>query len=608
MTQKHSPTRYRRRSVTAFVVAVCLAGGFTADAPANPSTVDPEKPLKSHHTIQGAEKQIQAMYAKFVEWEELVIRSTEAAKADRRFPHQQLSRIFSEVQRGIWYAEHLVAMGEPAGEDLKRKFTMLGKTMHVFAPRLVEFQRKELTVLQNQTPDRQKTMARVAELTGQGKLAEAERQVQPLLLKLLASAFYLNGSVSRPFLQEVSVPYRDIRNRLNRERRKEYQARATAKIQTYVDAVDLLKSESTRVATELEQSPTAVLADGNRGDAAAAIEYITMLWGNASAAITRSVTTAWAFSDGDVQSTAKPFQQIIEQVEATGNAAIVNVLNSAARSTPTDQLAALYPKVLRALSKLDRRLLGSLDSSVVAAAERLAAQHGPLAETVKRYSIATAEPTRWMQRYASQQIQHASRGYPLASNRLNRDGTPETTVAPAIYGPQSKRPRVLTPGVLSRPASWTVSDATSMLGMKMKDESTVRLLPTAKATIVPQDPRHYTSLPAPFPIDAYLSELHDCLLLDDSHGPLDLSAADAQSSAELQEFQNVGGRITRLTLEPFLSRFATMPDQASALVPLNRLPSIDARGAPIDKLIWRVDLEPDWVAHRMFVAVSSSSP
>ncbi len=552
MQQKHSTARHWQRSAGAFFVAVCLAGGFSANGHANPSTQDPEKPLKAHNTIQGAEKQIQAMYAKFVEWEELVIRSTEAANAGRRFPHQQLSRIYPEVQRGIWHAEHLMAMGEPAGNDLKQKFVMLGQAMHVFAPRLVEFQRKELAALQNQTPNRQQTMARAAELAGQGKLAEAERQIQPLLLKQLASVFYLNRSVARPFQHEVNVPYRDIRNRLNRERRKEYQASATAEIQTYVDAVDVLKSESKRVATELAQSPTVTLADGKSGDAAEAIEYITMLWGNASAAVTRSVTTAWAFSDGDVQTTAQPFQQIIGQVEATGNAAIVNVLKSAAQSTPADQLATLYPNVLRALSALDRRLLGSLDSSIVAAAEQLAARHGPLAEHARRYSVATAEPTRWMQRYASQQIQNASRGYPLASNCLNRDVTPETTVAPAIYGPQSTRSRVLTPGELSSPASWIVGDAKSMLGMKMKAESTVWPSPTAKATIVPQDPRHYTSLPASFPIDAYVSELNDCLLLDDSHGPLDFSAADAQSSAELQEFQNVGGRIVRLTLEPFV--------------------------------------------------------
>ncbi|MCS7469327.1 hypothetical protein NZK35_21970 [Stieleria sp. ICT_E10.1] len=602
MKQKHSPIPHWQRSVGTLILAVCLAGGFNAAAHANPSTQDPEKPLKAHNTIQGAEKQIQAMYAKFAEWEELVIRSTEAANAGRRFPHQQLSRIYPEVYRGIWYAEHLMAMGEPAGADLKQKFAMLRKAMQVFAQRLIEFQAKELAVLKNQTSNRQQTMARAAELAGQGKLAEAERQIQPLLLKQLSSVFYLNGSVGRPFQNEVNIPYQDILNRLNRERRKDYQARATETIQTYVDAVDLLKSESARLASELKQSPTVALADGKRGDAAEAIEHITRLWGNASAAVTRSVATAWAFSDGDVQTTAQPFQQIMDQVEATGNAAIVNVLNSAAQSSPADQLTALYPNVLRALSKLDRRLLGSLDPSVVSAVEQLAAKHAPLAEHVKRYSIATAEPTRWMQRYASQQIEHASSGYPLASNRLNRDETPETTVAPAIYGPQSTRARVLTPGVLSSPASWIVGDAKSMLGMKMKDESTVRLSPTAKVTIVPQDPRHYTSVPASFPIDAYVAELHDCLLLDDSHGPLDLSAADAQSSAELQEFRNVGGRISRLTLEPFVSRFATMPDQASALVPLNRLPSIDARGTPIDKLIWRVDLEPDWVAHRMFVA------
>ncbi|WP_182867473.1 hypothetical protein [Stieleria mannarensis] len=576
---------------------------FAATATANPNTQDPQQPLRAHGTIPGAEKQIQAMYAKFTEWEALVIRSAAAVDAGRRFPHQQLSRIYPETARGIWYAEHLEAMGEPAGYDLKRKFTLLRKAMGNFSSRLQEYQPKEVASLRNDTEDRRKTLARAAELAGAGKLVEAERMIRTLHLKQLQSVFYLTHFQAKSFQNEVNVPHLELMNRLNRQRRKSYQAEAKVKIQAYVDAIETFKSESDRVVAEMRQSPSVTLADGVGGDAADAVEYVTVLWGNASAAVTRSIAVAWAFNDRDARTTAQPFQRIIDQVDSIGNASIAGIVASAALSTPQDQLAVLYPKILAAIATLDRRRLGALDQNVIAAVEHLAAKDPVLAEQSQRYRDATAEPMRWRQRYTSQQVRTVERGYPLASNLLNREMAPESVAPPSIYGPHSSRPRVLTPGVLSYPSDWTVRDAKVLEGMKMSDESTVRLSATAKAAVVPQDPRHYTSLPTTFPIHDALADLMDCLLLDDSHGPLDLSAADASSSAKLQEFQAVGGRITRLTLEPFVARFATMPDQASALVPLNRLPSIDTQSPPAQQMIWRVELEPEWVAHRMFIAI-----
>ncbi|QEF98472.1 hypothetical protein Mal15_25240 [Stieleria maiorica] len=576
---------------------------FAVTAMANPNTQDPHKPLSALGTISGAEKQIQAMYAKFAEWEALVISSAEAVNAGRRFPHQQLSRIYPETSRGIWYAEQLEAMGEPAGKDLKRKFTLLRKAMGNFSTRLQEFQPKELATLRNETENRRKTLARAAELAGEGKLVEAERTIRTLHLKQLQSVFYLPHSQARSFENEVNVPHLELLNRLNRQRRKDYQAEAKVKIQAYVDAVETLKTESNRVATELQHSSTVTIKGGQAGDAGDAIEYVMVLWGNASAAVARSVAVAWAFSDRDANATAEPFQRIIAQLESIGNESVANVVTSAAQSTPRDQVAVLYPKVLRALAQLDRRMLGTLDQNVITAAGQLAAKAPDFAEQVQRYSDATVEPTRWRRRYAAQQIRSVERDFPQASNLLNRELAPESTGPPGIYGAHSSRPRILTPGLLSYPADWIVRDAKTVLGMTTSDGPTLRLSPTADAAIVPQDPRHYTSLTATFPIDDYLADLKDCLLLDDSHGPLDLSAADALSSAELQEFQTVGGRIAGLTLEPFVSRFATMPDQASALLPLNRLPNIDARSAPAEQMIWRVDLEPQWVAHSMFVAI-----
>lgn len=129
------------------------------------------------------------------------------------------------------------------------------------------------------------------------------------------------------------------------------------------------------------------------------------------------------------------------------------------------------------MSVIDRRTVGRFASTLSPLVKKLAEKNPVLAAQSKRYSAATAEPNRWMQRYAKQQVENLGREYPLASTLLTR---------------------------------------------KMKPESTVRL--------------------------------------------------------------------------------ATIPDAAHVLVPLISMPVIDSDGPAVEKAFWRVDLQPQWVAHRLFFA------
>ncbi|MCA9139639.1 MAG: hypothetical protein KDB00_22855 [Planctomycetales bacterium] len=603
--QSHALYRCSRsRSLTLCCVVACVmvVGLDPITTQANPTVQDYDKPLSAHDTITGAEKQIQLMYAKFAEWEKLVISSTAAANSGGRIPHQQLSKIYPETYRGIWYAEQLQAMGEPAGVDLLRKFTMLKTAMGVFASKLGEFHPKEIDKLKKDNANRLKMLAKVRELTDQGKLVEAEREIQAYHLKQLTSIFYLTYSQSKEYENQVNPIHEEILRQLNAQRKSEYLEKAKEKINAFADAVTTLQRESDRIRKELASSPTVTLGDGKTGDAADAIRYVHTLWGNVCASMSRSLALAWAFGGRGVEDTADPFNAKLREVESIATTAISGIVLSAAQSTPPDQMGVLLPRILTELAVIDRRYVGKLDGKITDAVDQLAAKNSVVAEQVKRYGEATVEPTRWMRRFTLQQAERLGPEYSDAAGVLNQKLTAESSVQPAIYGPAATRDQVFTVGSLSRPASWLAGDAKVIVGMKIKEQGTLRLSPNAKLAIVPQDPRHYTNMPATFPIEKYLDEVKQSLLLDDSHGPLDLDSADAITSAELQEFDSVGGSIVALTLEPFLSRFATMPDAAHTLVPLNRLPAIDVRGDAIDKIIWRVDMKPDWVAHRYFLA------
>lgn len=592
----------RWRFVFSVITCVIFGGLHGVSVAANPTPQDHDQPLAAHNTITGAEKQIQLMYAKFGEWEKLVIASTESANSGGNFSHRQLSKIYPDVYRGIWHAQHLQAMGEPAGFDLYRKFTVLHAAMGIFASKLGEFHQQEIDKLTKDSPNRLKMLAKVRELADQGKLVEAERQIQAYHVKQLASIFYLRHPQAKPFENQVFPLHNEILGQLNAQRKSAYREQALQKINSFAAALVTLQEESDRIRAELSKSPSVTLAEGTTGDAADAIGYVHTLWGNASASITRSVALAWAFGGGDIDTTAEPLLAKLREAESIANDAISGILQSATQSTPTDQIAKLVPRILMELSMIDRRYMGQLDPTIIGAVEKLVAKNADVAEQAKRYAEATLEPTRWMRRYTRQQVDLIAREYPDASSLLNQKLVLEDSIQPSIYGRAGGREQVLTVGSLTRPANWIAGDAKSVLGKQIKEEGSVRLTRNSASAIVPQDPRHYTNLPATFGIEKYRQELDQCLLLDDLHGPLDLPSADAMTSAKFQEFDRVGGSIAGLTLEPYLTRFATLPDGAHDLVPLNRLPAIDVRGPAIEKVIWRVDLKPEWVAHQYFLA------
>ncbi|WP_425614946.1 hypothetical protein NA78x_004830 [Anatilimnocola sp. NA78] len=104
---------------------------------------------------------------------------------------------------------------------------------------------------------------------------------------------------------------------------------------------------------------------------------------------------------------------------------------------------------------------------------------------------------------------------------------------------------------------------------------------------------------------AETSRLELALLATPQAGPLSLDAAAALAGARLGVCETVGGAIDQLTLEPLLTRFITLPNEAASLLPLGPLEpdpvNNDSHG---DSLSVRCDmLKPTWYQHECFVLV-----
>jgi len=87
--------------------------------------------------------------------------------------------------------------------------------------------------------------------------------------------------------------------------------------------------------------------------------------------------------------------------------------------------------------------------------------------------------------------------------------------------------------------------------------------------------------------------------------PPTLDAAVALASAKMGACETVGGAVDQVTLEPLLTRFITLPDEAATLLPLGPLtPEPNNPDTYGDSLSVRCDmLKPTWYQHECFVLV-----
>ena len=580
------------------VLAVAFASASTSTVTqANPTNDNPLQPMAAHATLPGTKARVDAMYERFYEWEKACITNQATMQRGGKVAHRALAKNFSNIYLAKWYSHDLSLMGEPAGLDLERRYEMLRKEYRAFVPAVAEMRAKEVQKLSKEIPKRDKTILRCKEMAAKGELKSAEEELRKALLRYLESIFYLDDATAKKFLDPITAPHNQMRGELDRQHREKFRSDAEARIAERTAALERLAEESKRVVAELATSSTVTLAQGQTGDAADAIAYVGKLWGSASAAVSRSVGMAWAFRTGNTVTIATSFRGDLENAEKVAIEAINQILLTLA-SRPEAELRVVFPKALAELSIIGRRYQGLLAQKFLPTLETLQMKHASYGQVVQRYSAATAEPTRWMNRYASRQLQTMKTGLPTVEAALNDEYETDAQARAEMYGVRTRR-GVVTPKAQSQQLNWLAADSKALVGTKVLDGVTTRLLGTNVAVGL-QTPRHYTNTAASFPVEPAAREMKDALLVDDAHPALSYSAADAVSAAELGDFRSIGGTIKRLTPEASVTRIATIPAVAHSLVPLNRVPSIDSQISPLQQLMWRVDIEPIWVSHRLF--------
>ena len=155
------------------------------------------------------------------------------------------------------------------------------------------------------------------------------------------------------------------------------------------------------------------------------------------------------------------------------------------------------------------------------------------------------------------------------------------------------------PPSFNAPANWLVHEAsTRLVGKPVSANRMLRLTPTSRTAVVPYEGSHYGNVPAAMQSEVEFADLKTAVVVDDTHGPLSMEAADAISAAEMHDYLAVAGPIREVHLESLITRFIALPDIAYPLAPFGAAPTLPEHDSPLRQTCWRLDLTPAWAQHK----------
>lgn len=583
----------------AFLFGVAL---LAAPSPciANPSNKDPKAGIKSLGANPHAQAKITQLYEFYNTHEAECVQYNEQ-KDPSRLPFKKITSTYGQIWKAERDAHHLELMGEAAGLDLRKKFRMLRHEFRKFAAHATPMRPKVVAKLRQETPRRQRTLQQAAKAAQGGNYTQAVNALEKLGTDLQTDLFYLTSSETRPFWDPFISVLSPVDEKVQVERRKKYQGATMQVAAAKREATEKLKSEATRLPSEIAATGSASLGGDQMLDGAAAIDYLGTLWGASSAELVNHWAMACAFKDGMAVNPGAELEKEIAEIESVAILGVGSIIEAAAVNAKTEEVAGLYSRVLKAVSKLDRRMAGEASNKFQRSLAKLASKNPALAKQVQNYERAIAEAVRWREDYAYQQEKHLTQGYTDAGPRLRNKEPIEHDKRPSIYQRTPLRgERIVAPSTFAAPADWMIYDAEKLVGETVVDSDILGISPQASLAVARYDSNHYSQIKLDFPLEQHKSDLYEALLLDDSHGPLTIEAADAISALENLDYEKMGGQITGIYLESLTSRFATLPAQVHAIVPLDDTPTVESDIAPLEQTCWRLVLQPHWARHKLF--------
>lgn len=510
-------------------------------------------------------------------------------------------------------ADFLQLRAEASGWDLAVRVDELENQLSTVVREVLLLPGINLTPLQQQLQKAHtaglKRLPQIETLIAQKKFVQAEGELYEILDDMTKFAVWFpttdNSTLFKPF---QIVPIEQARQARRDQAVKELQA-------IVAQAPNLAQ-----IQTELAQHAAAVGGTGQtnwKGATVTGSEFLStwqQSWPKLQAATKRSLLAQWAIEQiaaGESKYVGQlAAQQQFAQALPAAMAAIIQA--DAQRAAPADA-ARLYPQYFGACAMLcavgPRQ---ELETAFAPALTALAAKAG-LEGEVNAYRAATEPLLAWKRFFARAQAKSLaagsisthdwctkSLGTPFQPNTIMPD--PNTDISRAKVG--SSANLVLAAAIPSGPPpALVVNDvATADYAILYTTERNV-----SNRCVARYQQRVFAVVGAPpkEALKAAADQLEQQLLVSPENPPLTLEAATALATARLGMFEKAGGPLDQATIEPLLTRFITMTDEAGTMLPLGSLPEAFDPNQTNEQgkfLSIRCDLlQPTWFQHECFV-------
>jgi hypothetical protein len=513
-------------------------------------------------------------------------------------------------------AEQLGALGEPAGAEFQRRAVVNSPTFELaqsFAatPEGGVYVAKVRQIIANSANARTNAIRKAEELGNRGKWEEAEKTLYDILDKLDAITIFLPTNE----IDAIYLPFGNIQLRVNQEmgRIRHHAGREilNKRLDDQLPDFDALLADIREAADSVRDSGQATIGDQERSGPETFAHFVGE-WNKVHAAIQRVHGLSLALRGEGVGMYSMPMvtgpmeaHPAVQHYQGRFHGDIARALAGiveadASHASPAD-VPALYDEYLRAAALPAARASdGGVAKTFDQALLKLAARSPQFRAEVQGYTAATDELLRWRARTAGALAAAQQEAYPSVERPFHAATTSKLGYNALFYErePEYGMPRILAPTPDFLPVA-----SQQLLGTNVRLPR-ARGLAGGKSAATAMHLRIYgTFKPFPDLVAAEVAALQSDLLTSETLPPLSLSAAMALETARLGDYEQIGGEISGMHLEGFVTRLAALPDAASSLFPLGYVPTETAPQslhAPLSLAVVRFDLKPAWVQHRAF--------
>lgn len=599
-------------AITGLLASAITGHLFPSIVRANPSTKEPTALLK----IRAGEKlpgdhlapdyaAIQARYTKAKATSDELWKKAEdktLALGDAR----QLGPLYLLIAALQRDAEYLKTRGEPSGYDLALRAAELDERLTRCIGELGSLPTLNRTALMNEiNKSHAAGLKRVPQIEGlvkRNQFLQAEGEKVEIFDDMMRNGIWFRGPGLVEYFRPFQTPLPEATELRMAKAKEELQAIAA-------QGPDFAKLQS-----DLAQAATAI---GGSGQATWNGQTLTgpdlllawnAQWTKVQAGAQRSAMADWTSEQiGGIASVKYEARLAAQKQFAQGvPAALAAIVQADAQRVTGPDAAALHKQYVAAIGTLCA--LGprqDLESALAPSLKALAAKAG-LEQEVAAYEAATGPVLAWKRFFARAKAKALAGNQPRLQDWC-------TTVLKPPHQPagialeseisDSRQVRILSTPNKVLPGVFAAGPNPVIVA------SDIVPVAAAGGRGVARYQQRVFALVGPPPADSWKTAgdlLEQSLLASPANPPLSLAAATALAGARLGVFESVGGPVDTLTLEPLLTRFTTLPDEAGSLLPRGVLSAEMYDGAidqlPLAALTVRCDLtQPLWHQHECFV-------